>query len=384
MQKIALFVPSLRGGGAERVMVLLANGLARSGHEVELVVATPDNAYASAIAPDVTVCCLGVSRVAASLPALVRYLRLRRPDTLVSAMGHANVVAVLAGALARGGTRVVVTEHTLFSAGTARRGGLNARVLRAIMKRCYLRADAIVAVSRGVADDLAHCLGLHRRRIDVVYNPVVDECLYRQASQPIKGDVTVLAAGRLVRSKGFETLIDAFAVLRRQGSARLTILGEGPLRTTLSERAAERGVREDLDMPGFVDNPYAYMSAAGVFVVSSEVEGLSNVLVEAMACGAPVVSTDCPSGPREVLEDGRWGRLVPVGDAQALASAMSEALEGGRCLETSARVEAFSVDRAVAAYLEILQRPSSASNRRGIDVTSRRRVAAVSREERRG
>lgn len=164
----------------------------------------------------------------------------------------------------------------------------------------------------------------------------------------------------------------------------MTILGEGPLRTTLSERAAERGVLEDLDMPGFVDNPYAYMSAAGVFVVSSEVEGLSNVLVEAMACGAPVVSTDCPSGPREVLEDGRWGRLVPVGDVQALAGAMGEALDGGRPRRASPRVEAFSVDRAVAAYLEILARPVSATNRRGIHVTSRRRVAAVSREERRG
>ena len=356
MQKIALFLPSLRGGGAERVMVLLANGFVAAGHEVDLVTASDENVYQAEIAPGIRHFSLGASRVASSLPALVRYLKRERPAALLSAMGHANVVAVAARALARLDCRLVVTEHTNYFAVTARNTGFNARVMRRLMRHAYLRADAVVAVSQGVADDLARGLALAPSRIEVIFNPIVDKRLVQLAESSVEdiGEVGIVAVGRLIEQKGFDVLIDALARLRQRHEhreVRLTILGEGPLRDTLLDQAHRLGVADAVSLPGFVDNPFVYMRKARVFALSSYAEGLPSVLIQAMACGTPVVATDCPSGPQEILEGGRWGRLIPMGDSEALADALEEVLSRDEHPPVHQRAADFGAELAVERYL---------------------------------
>jgi glycosyltransferase involved in cell wall biosynthesis len=245
--------------------------------------------------------------------------------------------------------------------------GPSMRVTRALMRFTYPWADQIVAVSQGVAEDLMRHIPLARERVATIYNPVVDERMRDLAqATPVhpwlcSGPVpVVLGVGRLIAQKDFATLIDAFAQLRRQRKLRLLILGEGELRASLLAQAAQLGVAEDVALPGFEANPFAAMRAASVFVLSSRFEGLPGVLIQAMACGARVVSTDCPSGPREVLEDGRWGALVPVGDARALAAAIAQTLDAPRPPKARERAAAFTERQAIERYAQVLglQEPS--------------------------
>ena len=229
-----------------------------------------------------------------------------------------------------------------------------------LMKIFYPRADGVVAVSKGVADDLAVVIGLPRERITVIYNPVVTPELLQKAQEPIDhpwfhpGEPPViLGVGRLTKQKDFPTLIQAFALVRKERPARLIILGEGEDRYELEELIRKLGIASDVDMPGFVDNPYKYMAYSTVFVLSSAWEGLPTVLIEAMACGCPVVSTNCHSGPAEILENGKYGKLVAVGDAAGLAEAMVGTLDAPESLNVVRRAQDFGVEQAVAGYLEI-------------------------------
>lgn len=342
-------------------MVTLANGFAERGHAVDVVLAHAEGPYLADVAKAVRVVDLRARRVAASLPGLVGYLRRERPTALLSAMGHANVVAVLARGLAHVPTRVVVSEHNHFSQTQRRAVNLRGRAMGRFMRVAYPRADGVVAVSAGVADDLARSIGLPRGRIEVIYNPVVTPALEALARAPVPhpwfdgaGPPVILGVGRLTAQKDFATLIRAFARLRARQPARLVILGEGELRPALEALAAELGVQADVSLPGFVDNPFAYMRRSALFVLSSAWEGFGNVLAEAMACGCAVVSTDCPSGPAEILENGRWGRLVPVGDAPALADAMAATLAEVNRPEVQARAAAFGVENAVNACLRLM------------------------------
>jgi glycosyltransferase involved in cell wall biosynthesis len=234
----------------------------------------------------------------------------------------------------------------------------------------YPRASQIIAVSDGVADDLSRFSGVERNRIDVVQNPVVTPELAALADEPVDhpwfspGEPPViLGVGRLSDQKDFATLLRAFALVRAKRPARLVILGEGGYRAELEQLVTQLGIGADVDLPGFAGNPFSYMSKASLFVLSSKFEGLPGALIEAMACGTPVVATDCPSGPREILEDGSLGGLVPVGDPESLAAAIGHALDQptppGRL---RAKAAEYTVDRAVSRYLALLEqggRPSS-------------------------
>lgn len=359
--QIAIYLPSLRGGGAEKVMVTLANGFAAYGYGVELVLARAEGPYLADVSDKVRIIDLNASRVFFSLPALVRYLRRERPRALLSALNHANVIAVAARALARSATRLVVSEHNNLTIAARAERSAAGRAVHAAMRWTYLRADGVVAVSAGVADDLARWAALPRARIEVIYNPVVTPALVARAAEspahPWFGDggpPVVIGVGRLTVQKDFATLMRAFALLRADRPSRLVILGEGGERAALAALVAELGLQDAVALPGFVDNPYAWMRGAALFVLSSAWEGLPTVLIEAMACGTPVVSTDCPSGPAEILEGGRWGRLVPAGDAAALASAMAAALDETAPPAVAVRAADFSAERALEAYLRVL------------------------------
>ena len=359
---LAIFLPSLAGGGAERMMLNLAQGLVDAGVSVDLVAATAAGPYLGLVPPGCTLVDLGSRRVLTALPGLVHYLRRRRPRALLAAMDHANIVALWARALARVPTRVCVSMRSNLTQEAAHSPLLGGRWMPHLARAFYPRAAAVIAVSQGVADDLDRLIGPGRARILVIPNPVVTPALAVQAAAPPGhpwlqpgAPPVILAAGRLVPQKDYPTLIRAFAALGAQRGVRLIILGEGPERRPLESLIRDLGVSGRVDLPGFTDNPFAAMARASLFVLSSAWEGLPGVLIQAMACGTPVVSTDCPSGPREVLADGRFGPLVPVGDAQALAEAMERILESPPAPELlKARAADYGSEPVTRRYLEVL------------------------------
>jgi len=360
-QKIALFLPSLRGGGAERMMTNLARGLSEQGLKVDLVLAKAEGPYLSQVPPEVRVVDLHSDRVLRSLPELVRYIRRERPEAILSALDHANVVTIWARKLSRVRCRVVVSVCSTLSRAIAHDADLRGRLIPNLIGIFYPWADEVVTVSSGVADDLAKTTGLQRERIQVIYNPVVTPDLIEKAKESLENPwfapgepPVILSVGRLTKAKDHPTLIRAFARVRREHSARLMILGEGEDRPKLEALIRELDLEEDVSLPGFVDNPYAYMARASVFVLSSAWEGLPSVLIEAMAVGTPVVSTDCPSGPAEILEGGQWGRLVPVGDVEEMAAAIIATLNDPNHPDVSKRAQHFGVEKSVQAYLDVL------------------------------
>ena len=344
-------------------MVTLSNGFADRGYLVDLVLAKAEGPYLTDVSDRVRIVDLHASRVMTSLPSLVRYLRQTKPAAMLSAMGHANVAAVVAKIVSRVPTRIIVSERANYSIASANAPSVRGRMIGKVMRWAYPRADGIIAVSAGVADDLAAGIGMPRDRIDVVYNPVVVDDVgvpgkcgafdsWFECGQP----PVILGAGRLVEQKGFSVLIRAFARVRESLNVRLVILGDGDRRGELEELVRHLGLENCVALPGFVDGPFFYMRRAKLFVLSSAWEGLPNVLIQAMACGLPVVSTDCPSGPAEILENGLWGRLVPVGDAESLTEAMAAALSQTHHPNVEARASAFNVPQAVQGYLDVLFR----------------------------
>ncbi|RTZ42336.1 glycosyltransferase [Candidimonas sp. SYP-B2681] len=359
--RLALFIPSLNGGGAERVMVSLANGFARRGINVDLVLVRDIGVYRAEVAPEVRVVDLKGKRALTSLFSLANYLRREKPAAMLSAMNYVNVVAVWARFVSASPTRLVLSEHANLSQAVADTKGMVSKVLPWLMKVSYSRADAIVAVSDGVADDLSRTLGYSRTAVETRHNPIETVELALKSLDPLNhpwfasGEPPVIiGVGRLSKEKDFPTLIKAFGHLRRSTNARLVILGEGGERPFVESHKDASEFKDDILLAGFQGNPYNWMRGASVFVLSSRWEGFGNVLVEAMACGTPVVSTHCPSGPDEILEQGKWGRLAPVGDAIALADAIRQTLADKTPPDVKKRADAFSVDHAIDGYLNVL------------------------------
>lgn len=398
--RIAVFLSNLGGGGAEASMLRVAGGMAQRGHAVDLVLCRREGALLSAVPTGVRVVELrpapplaarlaalradpgGLTALAPTilftprplnriefLPGLVRYIGRERPAAMLAALVGPNTMAVLARRLAGTPTRVVVSQRNALAAYIE--GHRTARKLHlpALIRRVWAQADAITAVSDGVADDLAAATGLPRERIITIHNPIVGPATAARAAAPVDhpwlapGEPpVVLGAGWLIAQKDFATLLRAFALVRAARPARLVILGAAKQtgedvaeHARLMALAGELGVADDVELPGFVENPLAWMAKAGVFVLSSRFEGLPGVLIEALAAGCPVVATDCPHGPREILENGRIGPLVPVGDATAMARAIRTLLAHPppRALLTG-RAADFSIDAAVTRYLDLL------------------------------
>lgn len=359
-KRIGFFLPDLTGGGAERVMLNLAQGFSDLGHECDLVLVNAHGEYLDQVGTRLRIVNLASARALTSLPALVRYLKQERPAALLAALGHTNIMALLAVKLARVGTRVLVSEHLAYGMRYTTRATIHLFPLLA--RILYPTAHTVVAVSNGVADTFSEGTRFPREQIKVIYNPVITPELLSQSSAgslellPDNGRPFILAVGRLSRQKDFTLLIKAFASVRQQHDLCLLILGEGEERGKLERLVAECGLKlgEDVFLPGFAANPYPYMKQCEVFVLSSESEGLPTVLIEALACGARVVSTDCPSGPREILLDGKLGRLVPVGDTEALSRAITATLQTGRSGAADIELGSFTQDFAVRSYLEAL------------------------------
>lgn len=361
MSSLALFLTALDGGGAEKIMLNLARGFVEQGLEVDLVLVKAEGPYLSAIPPGVRVVDLGGKRLLLSLPAIIRYLQQKRPVALLSALEDANLVALWTRRLSGVSTRVVVSVHNTLSREAQNSTQLKRRIAPYLARLFYPWADAVVTVSQGAADDLKS-LGISPERIQVIYNPVVTPEFFEKVQQLLEHPwfspsqpPVILGVGRLEKQKDFSTLVKAFALVKQQLPARLIILGEGKERPILEALVQELGLKDDVALPGFVSNPYAYMARSAVFVLSSLFEGLPTVLIEAMAAGTPVVSTDCESGPDEILNNGEYGKLVAVGDVQGIAEAIVRTLK--EPLNTQVlqqRAADFSLEKAVAKYRQVL------------------------------
>lgn len=357
--KISFFLQDLRGGGAERSVVRLANGIAARGIPTEIILIRATGPFLTEVAADVKIVVLKAGRTAASVWHLAKHLKRSRPAALFSHMTHTNVAAVAARGLSGISTRLVLVEHNRFDVNMARKNGL-VRMAYQVVPLAYRRADYVAGVAERMQDRIKQVTGLPTEKIRTLHNPVVSAELFAKAEEIpdhpwLMGDEpVVLSVGRLTPQKNFPLLIDAFAHLVKKRPCRLVILGEGDERARLEALVASHGLQDLVSLPGFTANPFALMKRAAVFALSSDWEGLPTVLIEALACGVPVVSTDCESGPDEILDGGRFGQLVPVGDSAALAEAMDQAITTpGASASRIARAMEFDTDHAVDQYIAL-------------------------------
>jgi len=406
--RIAFLLDNLTGGGAEKVILNLARGFAGLGHQVDLMVCKVEGVLSNSIPAGVNLvpmkstspvrgllCAMkadpaGIRQLLGAMvnsrkvpkgfkyiPAIAQHLKTGRVDVLLSVLPKSNINAVLAKHCCKAKTRVIVGAQINFStqiSESCSRGKNRLQHLLPIIQRCYRRADAVVAASKGVEQDIVQYLGLDPENVTTIYNPIETletEALSREAlDHPWfeSGAVPViLGVGRFVDQKDFPLLVRAFAKVRQRRNVRLVLLGGDEASRSQCEHrrellglADQLGVAEDFDMPGFKVNPFPYLKQASVFVLSSRYEGFGNVVAEALLTGCSVVSTDCPSGPAEILHNGEFGRLVPVNDENGLADAICDTLDNPKRKEfLKARGKVFSIEHAVESYSKIFFGPLS-------------------------
>jgi len=348
----------MRGGGAERVATTIISDFARRGYEVDLVLLRAEGELLALLPPSVNLVDLEADRIIKGLLPLIRYFRQRRPHAIQIRMWPLTAMGILARLLAQTKTRVVVSDHAAMSKQYGHQPA-TLRLLRASVRLLYPLADARILVSSGAADDLAKISGLPRVSFETIYNPI-PRAPDVQTSPEIEAlwgdcDGRIITAGSLKLQKNQALLISAIALLRKRRRVRLVILGEGELLGQLKAHADREGVAGDVCFPGFSVDPTPYLASADLFVLSSDYEGFGNVLVEAMRLGVGVVSTNCESGPSEILGEGRFGGLVPCGDAPALAEAMDRALrEPMDPARLKQRAEELSGQPSIDRYLELM------------------------------
>ena len=361
MSLVSILLPDLRGGGAERIRIVLAHEFARAGHEVEFVLMQARGEFLEEALASFSVVDLATPR-ARSLPlALARYLRNRRPDALLAEMWPLTVIAPLVQRLSGHSCKVLVSEHNTISVQYGDWGRLHRAAMRASMTIGYWLANCRVGVSHGVTQDIAALSRARLGAFDVIHNPVppraaplVAELNDAETLWSTSSGARILTVGSMKAQKNHPLLLSAFARLDRP-DARLMFVGEGNGHEALLSLARDLDVTDRVIFAGFQLDPTPFYETADLFVLSSNYEGFGNVIVEALSCGTPVVSTDCPSGPAEILENGRWGRLSPVGDTDALAKAMRASLEDDH--DTAAlkrRAADFAPEIAARKYLELL------------------------------
>lgn len=353
--RIALVLPTLEGGGAERVALTLAEGLLACGAEIDLVLAQRRGELLAQVPDGARVIDLAAARLRGVVRPLARYLKREAPAAVQASMWPLTCYAVLARRLAGSDARLMLTDHANLTAMHAGLGRIHNMAMRASMAAAYPAADVVTAVSQGVAADVERLAGLSAGTVHAIPNPIPPPRSCRDvAAWPADG-VRILAVGSLKPQKNHALLLDAFARVAGRRPAQLAIVGEGALRPMLAARAEALGIAGRVAMPGFAANPACWYAGADLLVLASDYEGFANVLVEAMAHGVPVVSTDCPDGPAEVLGGGRYGRLVPPGDADALAAAILAALaERHDHAALKARARDFAPAAIVGRYRDLL------------------------------
>lgn len=361
-QRIAVLIPNLNGGGAERVTANLINALVQRGIQVDLLLIRAEGPHLARIPPQVRIIELPAKRTLLAARPVAAYLKEQRPTALLAVMDSAAVVAAVARRLARVDTRIVAVLHNATVMRAAAKVPMHDRWLPIALRSQLWLVDAVVAVSQGLADELRQLFPWLRAKVHVIYNPVVTAELLQKAQEPPDHPwlqpghpPVVVGMGRLCAAKDFATLINAFARLALQRPARLLIYGEGELRADLQAQVVAAGLQDCVQLPGWTEHPAAALRRAAVFALSSEYEALPTVLIEALACGTQVAATDCRFGPREILQGGRLGPLVPTRDAPALARALAMALDQPvPAALLQERAQDFSEAVCTAQYLQVL------------------------------
>lgn len=361
--RLAIFIPSFGDGGVERMLINLAGGLVARGLEVDFLTRSRTAPYLDALAPGVRLIEAGRGGVFSGQVFLCAYLKQSHPDIVLCGKDKAAQAVLIACRLTGVSTRLVMRPGTNFSARFSELGPWSRWRTRLLVRWVHRAAAAVVGNSASVVADIAKVADLPADRVHLIRNPVVTPQLITQAAAALDhpwfapdAPPVVMGVGRLGQVKGFDTLLRAFAALRQQRPCRLMILGDGRLRADLLNLAAQLDVADDVALPGFDPNPYRYLKRAALFVLSSRREGSPNALTEALALGTPVVATDCPSGPREVLRDGAVAPLVPVDDVEALAAAMGQVLDApGDAAVRQAAVAEYTVDVCAERYAALLK-----------------------------
>lgn len=361
-KRISILLPSLGGGGAEKVMVALANNFVEKKYDVDILLVSNEGVYFDLLSTDVRVIDLNASRSLFAIPKLIRYIKKYKPNVLLSILTHTNIVALICKIIFQNKIKVIISERSILSKQIMISNSFLFKNIKFFLHFLYPLADSIIAISNGVAEDLIKTLKINKEKVKIIYNPltynydidsnkVVDKNFF-----PFNNNNSIIiSVGRLAKVKNHELLIMAFSLLRKRRNARLIILGEGPERPMLSNLIKTLHLDQDVFLLGFVDNPLDYMSKSDVFVLSSNWEGFGNVLVEAMSLGLKLVSTDCPSGPREILENGKWGKLVPVNNAELLAKAIDDILDENIIYDVKERAAHFSIEKIATKYLEVMK-----------------------------
>jgi len=366
--RLAVFAPAFGHGGVERMLVNLCGALSRRGVAIDLIVGRRESPYLADLPGEVRVLESGCASNLCFLRWVLDYLRDHGPVVLLSAKEPASRPLFWFGLFWFARRRALPVRVAFRCATTVSRQLEGRNLIKRwtftrLVRALYVRADHVIAVSRGVAEDLAGITGLPRDRIAVAPNPVIGPHLSELAAADAphewlrsKTCPVVLGVGRLARAKDYGTLLRAFARVRVDRPCRLLVLGEGRQRARLEDQARRLGIAEDVSFPGFCANPYQYMARADLFVHPSRREGFANVLVEALSLGTPVVATDCPSGPSEILDGGRHGALVPVGDVAAMAAAMAATLDRRPDADALREaVAAYTVENSAERYAQILE-----------------------------
>lgn len=360
---VCVLLPDLRGGGAERLHTNLANDWVERGLRVQFVVMSSEGELREALDRRIELHDLQVSRLRGLLLPLARYLRKTRPTVTLAPMWPLTSIAIAAWRLAGRPGRLIVSDHTQLSISAEQELKVPRWLLGRIMRHSYPQASGVIAVSNGVKEDMCSLSGLDTALVRVIYNPTAVGIPFKRGDPDARSRLwgpghgkTILSVGTLKPQKDHATLIEAFALLPPELDAKLIILGEGALRRQLEEKIRSMNLEDRVSLPGFMLDPYPWYQTADLFVLSSRWEGFGNVLVEALECGVPVVSTNCDSGPAEILSDGRFGKLVPVRDPGALAGAMCASLrEEHDTTLLRDRAGDFTVTAISDKYLDYLQ-----------------------------
>mgnify|MGYP002407017211 CR=1 FL=1 len=358
--KVAILLPDLRGGGVEKMRIALANVWLDRGYEVDFVLVKAQGSLLTTVKPTANIVNLNCNKMLFSVPKIVNYLNASKPDVLLVAMWPLTIVGLLSSLLALKSkkTKVIVSDHNTLSLSTRHKSAIYQKLLGLSIRIFYPISQHAVVVSKGVGKDLAKLSGLEGSFFSTIYNPAASvESI--ETSQPKAFNYhkyNLLAVGSLKEQKGFDVLIEAMKIISKQKTdVCLHILGDGPLRFNIEKQIQTLKLENHVILHGFIHNVNDFFSFSDAFILSSRWEGFGNVIVEALQFGTPVVSTDCESGPREILENGKYGKLVPVGDAKALASAMYESLHEQHDTEAlKRRAQDFSVEKIAKQYLDVM------------------------------
>ncbi|MEC4620511.1 glycosyltransferase [Bacillus paranthracis] len=360
-KRVAFFLSSLDGGGVERMTLNLSQELSDRGYDVDLIVCNLKGGYVKEIPSSVNVYNLDVNKGILSIFKLKKYLKSRKPEVFISAKDYLNIIAIIAKLLSRIKTNLIVSTRVNISTQLSHGFTWKLKIISSLIKYFYPYANKVVAVSEGVKADLMKLTKLNSKDINVIYNPVITKGLEEKLAEEIyhpwlesTNIPVIVTVARLHPQKDLQTLLKAMAIIKKTKEVRLIVVGDGPERNKLDNFISELKLENSVSLVGFKANPYPYLKKSSLFVLSSLYEGFGNVLVEALFAGIPIVSTDCPSGPAEILNNGEFGILVPVGNADELAKAIIKKLEQEKNIESlQARANEFTVQRALEKYISL-------------------------------